>query len=118
MSIPCRILRRVPCLISVYRYLHPEELDLLKPTMIPASAPAKGAGAKSSEKGEASTTKEEKSAAVTLIPSSRKDASVRRRELLAFLREPLREACASHAGELMRSKLAGALVLVETVRVR
>ncbi|CAN0397022.1 unnamed protein product, partial [Scytosiphon promiscuus] len=47
------------------------------------------------------------------VPSSKKDASVRRRELLAYLREPLREACASHAGELMRSKFAGALVLLE-----
>lgn len=55
---------------------------------------------------------------MTLVPSSKKEAAVRRRELLAYLREPLREACASNAGELMRSKFAGALVLLEAVRVR
>lgn len=55
---------------------------------------------------------------IVLVPSSKKEAAVRRRELLAYLREPLREACAANAGELMRSKFAGALVLLETVRVR
>lgn len=55
---------------------------------------------------------------VKLVASSKKDPSVRRRELLGYLREPLREVCASHAAELMRSKFAGALVLLETVLVR
>lgn len=55
---------------------------------------------------------------VNLVPSSKKDPSVRRRELLGYLREPLREVCASHAAELMRSKYAGALVLLETLLVR
>lgn len=74
--------------------------------MVPSSAPK--AGDKEGDEGEGT---------VTLVPSSKKEASVRRRELLAFLREPLREACAAHAEELMRSRFAGASVLLETVRV-
>ena len=77
--------------------------------MIPASAP-KTSG--SSEASPAAGTE------VKLVPSSKKEPSVRQRELLAYLREPLREVCASHAGELMRSKFAGALVLLEAIRVR
>ncbi|CAM9405372.1 unnamed protein product [Scytosiphon promiscuus] len=95
-------------------YLHPEELELLKPTMVPS--PAAAAAVKSSASSGATDPKAE-DVAIPLVPSSKKDASVRRRELLAYLREPLREACASHAGELMRSKFAGALVLLEAVRV-
>lgn len=76
--------------------------------MVPASAPSKGASAEGPAGGEGT---------VALVPSSKKESSARRRELLAYLREPLREACASNAGELMRSKFAGALVLLETVRV-
>ena len=106
------------------RYLHPEELELLKPTLVPSSAggkPPSGDAADSASNDKnaadaaAAVAGEEK--AVALVPSSRKEAAVRRRELLAYLREPLREACAANAGELMRSKFAGALVLLETVRV-
>lgn len=81
--------------------------------MVPASTPkppaegAAGDAAKSSEEG-----------VVALVPSSKKEASVRRRELLAYLREPLRELCVTHAADLMRSKFAGSLVLQEVIRVR
>lgn len=78
--------------------------------MVPAPAPKSAGGADGADKNATEGT-------VTLVPSSKKEASVRRRELLAYLREPLREACASHAGELMRSKFAGASVLQEVVRV-
>lgn len=108
-------------------YLHPEELELLKPTLVPSSAAGKQApGAGGTADSSAASATKDKAAAdaaaaaeekVTLVPSSKKEAAVRRRELLAYLREPLREACASNAGELMRSKFAGALVLLETVRV-
>lgn len=108
-------------------YLHPEELELLKPTLVPSSAAGKQApgGGGAADSSAASATKDKAAAdaaaaaeeKVTLVPSSKKEAAVRRRELLAYLREPLREACASNAGELMRSKFAGALVLLETVRV-
>lgn len=114
-------------------YLHPEELELLKPTLVPSAAagkPAAAAGsggaadasaataAKDKDNKNAAAAAEEEETAVVLVPSSKKEASIRRRELLAYLREPLREACASNAGELMRSKHAGALVLLEGVRVR
>lgn len=107
-----------PPLIFPPRYLHPEELELLKPTMVPS--PAAAAAAKSSASGGATDAgaRATEEATIPLVPSSKKEASVRRRELLAYLREPLKEACASHAGELMRSKFAGALVLLEAVRVR
>lgn len=101
------------------RYFHPEELELLKQTMVPAPAAAKAAGS-----GDASAADVvDKASAdgegpVKLIPSSKKDAAVRRRELLAYLREPLREACATNAGILMRSKFAGNLVLLEALQVR
>ena len=102
-----------PCPLPPYgRYLHPQELELLEPTMVPAPTPKPASGAEDAEKATA-----EGGGAITLVPSSKKEASVRRRELLAYLREPLREACAAHAGELMRSKYAGASVLQETVRV-
>lgn len=78
--------------------------------------PAKGASSADTSSGEKKIKQEP--GTVSLVPSSKKEASVRRRELLAYLREPLRESCAAHANELMRSKFAGALVLVETVRVR
>lgn len=88
---------------------------MLKPTLVPSPGAAKSGGASDSEGGK--KNKEVGEGTVDLVPSSRKDASVRRRELLAYLREPLREACACNAGELMRSKSAGALVLLEAVRV-
>lgn len=100
-------------------YLHPEELELLKPTLVPSGKPSSGGGAADSPAATATNdSKAEEEKAVTLVPSSKKEAAVRRRELLAYLREPLREACASNAGELMRSKFAGASVLLEAVRVR
>ncbi|CAM9450433.1 unnamed protein product [Choristocarpus tenellus] len=88
-------------------YLHPEELDLLKPVMVPAPG-----GSKSTVTGDKPETE-----AVPLVPSSKKDSAVRNRELLAFLRDPLRSVCAEHAAELMRSKFAGSLVLLEVLKV-
>jgi hypothetical protein len=41
------------------------------------------------------------------------DPEVRRRELVAFLRAPLVAMCEKHAAKLMRSKFAGANVLLE-----
>ena len=46
------------------------------------------------------------------VPTSRKDASVRRKELLKHLREPLIDLCKNHTGELLRS-IPGSLVLRE-----
>ncbi|CAM9779875.1 unnamed protein product [Laminaria digitata] len=107
----CKLLLRLlaPERTGYVLYLHPQELELLEPTMVPAPAQKSAGGADGSEKEATEGT-------VTLVPSSKKEASVRRRELLAYLREPLREACLSHAGELMRSKFAGASVLQEVVR--
>lgn len=101
--------RRSPAVSSSppLSYLHPEELELLKPTMVPAPT----------SKSNDSSSGVKESEEVNLVPSSRKDPSIRRRELLGYLREPLREVCASHAAKLMRSKFAGALVLLETVLV-
>lgn len=92
------------------RYLHPEELEVLEPTLVPAAAHARAASnnAETQEGGDGGPA---------LVPSSRKDPATRRRELLAFLREPLREVCAAHADELMRSKFAGSLVLLEAMQV-
>lgn len=104
----------LPLFRPLTSYLHPEELELLKPTMV-LSAVFKTTAAAAAD-GETKLKAGEE--LVTLIPSSKKEASVRRRELLAYVREPLREACSSHAGMLMRSKFAGNLVLLEAARVR
>lgn len=86
--------------------------------MVPSPAAAAKSGGATDSEGDKGKNTDEGEGTVQLVPSSRKEASVRRRELLAYLREPLREACACNAGELMRSKFAGALVLLEAVRVR
>lgn len=109
----------LPRPLSPPRYLHPEELELLKPTMVPSSAAAKAAAAATGDDDDDEDTKAGgEGTEVPLVPSSRKEASVRRRELLAYLREPLREACATDAPMLMRSKCAGSVVLLEAIRVR
>ncbi|CBJ28598.1 conserved unknown protein [Ectocarpus siliculosus] len=102
---------------AFFRYLHPEELELLKPTMVPSPAAAKAAAATTGDDDDEEDTKAGgQGTEVPLVPSSRKEASVRRRELLAYLREPLREACATYAPMLMRSKCAGSVVLLEAIR--
>lgn len=44
------------------------------------------------------------------VPTSKKESSVRRQELLKFLREPLEQLCSKHTLELMKSQ-AGSCVL-------
>lgn len=82
--------------------------------MVPASASAKaasntdtGSGLPDANVGTSGGGERK----VQLVPSSRKEASTRRRELLAYLREPLREACTKHAAELMCSNFAGSILL-------
>lgn len=48
-------------------------------------------------------------------PTSRKDASVRRQELLQYLREPLIEMCCQHTATLLRS-IPGSTVLKEVYK--
>ncbi|CAM9394427.1 unnamed protein product, partial [Phaeothamnion confervicola] len=57
------------------RYLDPEELAILEPVAVPDPATPDGPP----------------------VPTSRKDPDVRRRELLAFLRQPIEELCRAHA---------------------
>ncbi len=85
--------------------------------MVPGASKADTGDKDSAASAKASEGGDKEEGTVVLVPSSKKDAAVRRRELLAYLREPLREACSANAGELMRSKFAGALVLLEAVRV-
>lgn len=64
------------------KYLDPYELDVLRanPTVI--------------ENGET-------------VPTSKKSSGARRRELMAYLRPLLTDACRDHAGEMMRTKSGG-----------
>ena len=78
-------------------YFDPEELKLLQPNLVPAE----------SKDGEGE---------VSMVPTSKKDGAVRRRELLASLRQPLLAVCAENADKLMRSKFAGQKVLLEVVK--
>ncbi|KAG5187252.1 armadillo-type protein [Tribonema minus] len=78
------------------KYLDPEERHLLEPAMVPV---AQGEGE-----------------APVLVCASKKDPEVRRQELLAFLKAPLQSLCQEHTAELMRSKFAGANVLLEVTK--
>ncbi|CAM9406164.1 unnamed protein product [Chrysoparadoxa australica] len=75
------------------RYFDPEELATLEPVMVPSEDDPS-----------------------VLVPTSKKDPSARRRELLTFMQKPLEDMCIAHASQLMRSKFAGSKIVYEAMR--
>jgi len=111
-------------------FLMKDEVDLLKPAFVPAGEKKEeGEDAKDGEEGEEKDLKKEATAAkkaskaapsssssdaapVTMVPTSKKDAELRREELLAPLKEPLLQLGTMHAHEMLLSA-EGSFILYE-----
>ncbi|KAL7571997.1 hypothetical protein ACA910_001653 [Epithemia clementina (nom. ined.)] len=91
---------------ALRKLLDPYELSVLQPGVVPTvtQQPSKGGSSGSEKKNSSSSEKVEE------VPTSKKDAALRQKELFQYLQQPLIDLCTQHAKELLLSRSGSAVL--------